>query len=325
MSVVTVDALLYAFAIAQCGVFTRRHVLDLGGSDDLIRRRLRSGRWERVAPGVYRLAGSPPTWRQRLWIARFAVDPLAVVSHESAGALRRWPGFAEGPVVLLVAHGAHPRVTGATVHQTRDLWMVDTEVIDGLPVTTPARTLLDLASTGTSKARLAAATDHAVTRREATYQQIQAELSAQARRGKRGIRLLTSVLDARLGEATPQSELERRHFELYDRFGGPRPVPQWPYPGREQVPGCADAGFPDALLAVETDGRKWHTRVADLKRDHHRDAEAARAGVQVLRLLFEDVVGDPHGTWSLVQETRRTRLGQLQPSPSAASGGNSRP
>ena len=315
-----IDRLVAWLSSLQCGVFSRSQVLGLGGDDGLIRRRLQQGRWDRVAPGVYRLPGALETWRQRLWVARLAVDLFAVVSHESAAALHQWPGFPEGPVSLLVAHGSHPRVAGAVIHQTRDLWLVDTEVVDQLIVTTPPRTLLDLSGSGTRFSRLVAAVDHGLTHRQLTYAAIQAEMAEQARRGKPGLRLLAKVLDSRVGEAVPQSELERKHFALYDRFGGPRPVPQWPYPGREQVNGCADAGFPDALLAVETDGRKWHTRVADLKRDHHRDAEAARHGVQVLRLLHEDVVGDPQGTWNLVQETRRTRLAQL----SRATGGNSR-
>ena len=315
-----IDRLVAVLASIQCGVFSRAQLLALGATDEMIRRRLRQRRWDRVAPGVYVLPGAPATWQQRLWIARLAVDPFAVVAHESAAAFHHWPGFPEGPVVLLVTHGSHPRVAGATVHQTRDLWLVDTMLIDHLIVTTPPRTLLDLAAVGTRFGRLAAALDHGLTNRQLTYAGIQGEIAAQARRGKPGVRLLTRVLDSRIGKAVSQSELERAHFALYERFGGARPVPQWPYPGREQVNGCADAGFPDALLAVETDGRKWHTRVADLKRDHHRDAEAARAGVQVLRLLHEDVVGDPEGTWQLVQETRRTRLAQLTPD----SGGNGR-
>jgi hypothetical protein len=312
MQLPDVDRLIAVFASIQCGIFTRAHVLAHGGSDELIRRRLAQRRWDRVAPGVYRLPGTPETWRQRLWIARLTIDPFAVVSHESAAAMHGWPGFPEGPVALLVSHGAHPRVDGATVHQTRDLWLVDTMLVDHLIVTTPPRTLLDLAGNGTRFSRLATALDHGLTQgRQLSYKAIQAEMAAQARHGKPGVRLLARVLDSRVGEAVKQSELERAHFALYDAYGGPRPVPQWPYPGRELVNGCADAGFPDALLALETDGRKWHTRVLDLKRDHHRDAEAARHGVQVLRLLHEDVVGDPEGTWSLVQETRRARRAQL--------------
>jgi hypothetical protein len=306
-----VDGLMAVLASIQCGVFSRRQVLELGGDDALIRRRLRSGRWEAAAPGVYVLPSHPPGWLQRLWIARLAIDPFAVVSHEAAAAILRWPGFPEGPVVLLARHGSHPRVAGAVVHQTRDLWLVETFLHEHLIVTTPARTLLDLAGSGTRFGRLGVALDQGLTNRQLTYAAIRSEVAAQARPGKPGVPLLAKVLDSRVGEPVAQSDLERAHFRLYDTFGGERPVPQWPYPGREVVKGCADAGFPDALLAVETDGRKWHTRVADLKRDHHRDAEAARAGVQVLRLLHEDVVGDPDGTWSLVQETRRTRLRQL--------------
>jgi hypothetical protein len=306
------DGLLAVFVAVQCGVFTRRQALECGFTDRMIRARLRSGAWERVAPGVYRLPDHRPTWRQRLWIARLTVDTFAAVSHESAAAIHRCPGFPEGPVVLLVRHGTHARPRGATVHETRDFWLDDCELIDGLLVTTPARMLLDLAGVATRERRLRVAAEDLVVRHKTTFGDINEQLKRQARRGKPGILLLTRVLDSLQGEPVKQSELERRLFALFDRYGGPRPQPQWPYPGRLQVNGCADAGFPDAYLAVETDGRRWHTRVQDLKRDHERDAEAGRHGVQVLRVLHEHVVGDPLGTWQLIQDVRRIRLSQLQ-------------
>ena len=59
---------------------------------------------------------------------------------------------------------------------------------------------------------------------------------------------------------------------------------------------------------IEADGRAWHTRITDLKRDHERDADAARHGWQTLRLLHEHITGDPKGTAQLIRDVRRERL-----------------
>src|SRR3954462_12230706 len=121
-----VDRWIAVLAMTRCGVFTRPQVLGFGGTDELIRCRVRQGRWLRMEPGVYALAGAPPSWHQRLWVARLTAEFFAVVSHESAAAFHRWPGFPSGVLSFLVPHGAHPRVAGANFHETRDLWLVET-------------------------------------------------------------------------------------------------------------------------------------------------------------------------------------------------------
>ncbi|HEX4979632.1 MAG TPA: DUF559 domain-containing protein [Acidimicrobiales bacterium] len=85
----------------------------------------------------------------------------------------------------------------------------------------------------------------------------------------------------------------------------------WEYPSRSEIPHIADFADPDALLVLETDGRRWHDRIAQKKRDVERDANAARRGIQVVRVLWEHVVGDPRGTWQLYMDTRSVRLRQL--------------
>ena len=85
----------------------------------------------------------------------------------------------------------------------------------------------------------------------------------------------------------------------------------WTYPSRTEVPHTADFGDPEALLVLETDGRRWHDRIAQKKRDVERDANAARAGIQVLRVLWDHVVGDPKGVWQLYMDTRAVRLRQF--------------
>ena len=66
-------------------------------------------------------------------------------------------------------------------------------------------------------------------------------------------------------------------------------------PGTGAVEGVVDAAYPDCRLILEADGRRWHTRVDDLRRDHERDAEAARAGWQTLRFLYEQITQGSRG------------------------------
>jgi very-short-patch-repair endonuclease len=84
-------------------------------------------------------------------------------------------------------------------------------------------------------------------------------------------------------------------------------VQQSPVPGWQFVNGCVDVAFIAAKLIVEADGRSWHTRIKDIKRDHERDAEAARHGWQVLRLVYEHIVGDPEATIALIRDVLRER------------------
>jgi very-short-patch-repair endonuclease len=107
------------------------------------------------------------------------------------------------------------------------------------------------------------------------------------------------------------STLERKLVELIDAAGLPRPRSQFPFPGRLFTNGCVDAAYVDAKLVIEADGRAWHTRIADIKRDHERDADAARHGWQTLRLLYENITDDPDGTAAIVRDVRRERLLQL--------------
>jgi hypothetical protein len=311
MTAFSFDLTIAALASTQEWVFNREQAEGLGATEVMMWRRIRTGRWEVVGIGVYRLAGHPTSWAQRLWIARLTAGVESMVSHQAAGAIYRIPSYVEGPVVLLTPHGSHHRVPGAIIHQTRDPWPVSSQRIGGQLVTSPARTLIDLAGINERRVRLKLALNELVVTKQTSFEEIRDELVALARRGKRGMPLLLSVLNEYQGKPVPQSLLESELFALFSRFGGPAPVPQCPYPCRETVSGCADGGYPEALMAVETDGRTWHTRVQDIQRDHERDADAARNGWLVLRFFHEHVVGAPRQTWQTIQDTRRMRLAQF--------------
>lgn len=303
------DLRIAAVAARQCSMFSRRQALGVGATDSAIRHRVRRGRWNSPHPGVYGILGAAPGYGPALWAAVLAVGDTAVVSHQSAAALHRMLGFPEVPLVVTAGRGTHHRVAGTTVHQIGDLLEHHVTISRELrlPVTTPARTLVDLAGV-TSPARLAAVYDELLAARPRFALDVAATLVEVSRRGKPGITVLSRLMDSRgPGRTMRISTLERHFLELIRRFGLPEPQLQFPFPGRMGLDGCVDGAYPEARLITEVDGRRWHSRVRDMARDRERDAQAACAGWQTLRFLYEHVVGAPDQVACTVRETLLVR------------------
>jgi len=302
------DAAAFQLAAAQRGAFARRQLLDRCADDKAIRRRLRDGRWFREAPGVYVLAGLPPDPERRLWVAWLAVGPDAVVSHECAAERHDLGPVLVGRLVFTTHHGDHHRIAGVTVHQLRDLLPHHVSLLDGLPTTTVPRTIVDLAAISGIE-RLRRVVEGAVHDRRTTDEAIGLVLADVARRGKWGMRKLATVLASRApGEPLPDSVLESMLLAAVLGAGNPRPMSQFAHPGRHPTTGCVDFAYPDAKLILEADGRRWHQRIADIKRDRERDIEAARAGWLTMRFLWEHLDGDPADAGRAVTETRFHRI-----------------
>jgi hypothetical protein len=302
------DLVATELAQRQHGAFARWQLLPRGVDPRTLERRVATGYWVTLLPGVYALAGTRDTYERRLWAGWLAVGPGALVSHEAAAEVRGIPNVIRNRVVLVNAHGQHHRLPGVIVHQLNDVLPEHRTSVDGLPITTPARTIVDLAAV-VHPARLlpiVEGTNHA---RIASYAEVGVCMTSIARRGKPGVRHLARVLDRLTAtKAVTMSKLERLLFELIANAGLPRPASQYAFPGRLFTNGCVDAAYVDAKLVVEADGRAWHTRIADVKRDHERDADAARHGWQTLRLLHEHIDSDPDGTADLIRDVRRERL-----------------
>src|SRR5438445_3854321 len=103
-----IDTNVALLAERQHGVFSHQQAVNAGASPKAIRHRLDTGRWESACEDVYRLPGSPRTWKQRLMILLLAAGPLAAVSHEAAAALLGIPGFRpEAPEVTTPRRRRH--------------------------------------------------------------------------------------------------------------------------------------------------------------------------------------------------------------------------
>ncbi len=295
-------------------MFARFQIVPLGAYGALIERRLRSGQWIRLAPGVYGLPGHPDTWARRLWVVYLAAGEQAVVSHESAAAPYRLAGLPLDVLAVTVPHPQHLRVAGATVHQTRYLPDHHWVNLYGRRTTTLARTLVDLAAT-TSRLRLDRAYEDALLTDHLTYAKMSRTFGELLKPGRQGMSKVASILDERgPGFVPAASELEHRLFETCASVGL-SPVRQFPLPSRGELTGFVDAALLEAKLILEADGRRWHDRVATQRKDRGRVNAAASLGWQTLRFGHEELVADPDGEAQVIRETYDERLRQLSTTP----------
>jgi very-short-patch-repair endonuclease len=292
----------------QAQVFSRDQALSAGYTRSSIQRMLDAGRWQRPLPGVYLPAGAPLGRTQRLWVAVLAAGHGAVLTHESAARLHGAERLPEQPVTMTVPHGWHQRLPGVMAHQIDDLLPHHRTRLDGLPVSTAARAVVELGATQPIR-MVGRVADDLVNARRTTFVAISAVLNDVARPGKPGLVRVARVLEERgPGYVPPQSELERALLSALEAGGLPEPVRQLPLPGRGARRGVVDAAYPDAKIVLEADGRRWHTRVDDLRRDRERDARAVKAGWVPLRFVYEQIVHQPRDVCSTVAETLAVRL-----------------
>ncbi|MGH8985871.1 MAG: type IV toxin-antitoxin system AbiEi family antitoxin domain-containing protein [Acidimicrobiia bacterium] len=308
MTARAVDEAISAIARRQFGVVARRQALQCGATPSLVRRRVAAGLWIRVADGVYRLRDFPPSWHASLLTAVLATIGTAVVSHEAAAAMHGLATFRPGRVVVTIRHGAGRQRHGVTVHQLDDLAPEHITTLDAIPVTTIARTLIDLAAV-CRRGRVAYALEEALADELVTVESLCRCFDAVARPGKPGVRTLRVLLAMHSpGYVPPRSKLERLLLRVLRDGGLPRPRMQYPFPGRLPGESRVDAAFPEAKLIIGADSRRWHTRRNDFAVDRRRDNEATLAGWRTLRFTWTDLTKDPASVTAAVRAARETRL-----------------
>jgi very-short-patch-repair endonuclease len=311
------DARIGLVAQRQAGAFTWAQARACGFGKATVSRRVRGGQWDKPHPGVYVLASASRTRALRFWTAVLAVGNGAVLSHESAASEHGARGLPTAPVTLTAAHGSHHRLNGLFVHQIDDVVRRHRTSVDGLPVVTAARAVIDLASR-LDLARLGDVADDLVQARATSWPAIAAVFSDVVRPGKPGMATLAALLADRCGEAVPaQSQLERALFTALAAGGLPAPARQARLPGRGQIRGLVDGAYLDAKIVIEADGRTYHSRLADMRRDRQRDGQVVMAGWVPLRFVYEQIVHDPAAVCEDVAAARAVRLSQLHGRPAA--------
>ncbi len=179
---------LYHLAEQQAGYFTARQAARAGFSGERLTDYAKSGRFQRVAHGIYRLAQFPSSRFEDLFVAWLKCGPKSAISHESALALYDLSDVLPGEVHVTVPRTASRRRKGIRLHTNR-LRPADVVKREGLPVTSVPRTIADVARAGLSEDHVARAIQDALERGLTTQQALLAEAR---RRDGRAARLIES-------------------------------------------------------------------------------------------------------------------------------------
>lgn len=288
----SIESRIAALAGGQNGVVTRSQLLAAGLTSRQVGQRLRSGTLHALHRGVYLLGHlrgrlEPP--HAAKMAAVLASGDGALVSHRHAGAL--WelvPAPARSaPVDIVVPLSGNPsRRSGIVAHRADDLEPGDAATVDGVPVTSPARTLADLATAATAR-ELERAVARAQRERLVGDEDLERLLSR--RHGRPGVALLREVILRDGGPALTESELEEEFLERFRRNRRlPRPLANPMVEGHR-----VDFYWPDQKVVVELDGYAYHGQRTNFRSDRRRDADLlSTAGIWVLRFTWQDIIDD---------------------------------
>lgn len=276
-----------ALAAAQHGLVSTEQVLGSGACDRSLRRALTGGRLTPVRKGVLAVAGAPASVWQPLQAAILAAGPGVVASHESAAGLHRLPGFLPGAVEVTGPAGQPLRLQGVACHSTGDLRPGDVVEVDGFPVTSPTRTILDL-SGRLSPYLLGRIVDDACRRHVSSTAELQRCLDELGGRGRRGTVRLRRVLDDRLGG---DSDLEARWLRALRRAGLSPPALQHQVVVGDRV-FLLDLAWPRWRVGVEVDGWRHHGNRSAWDHDHDKANAYLEAGWWVLFVTSNTPVAD---------------------------------
>lgn len=266
---------LSATAASQHGVFTRRQAIAAGYPVRTIAYRLRTHAWEAVDYGVYRTAGTPGSWHQRLLAACLAGP--AVASHRAAARLWHAPGVEDAPVeVTAFRHRRRSRRSDVVWHESVRLVPYERRMIDGIPVTEPARTLLDLGALEDDTA-LVTTFDDFIRRGLTSVEAVEARLE-QLGELRLGSSRVKAVIRRRRGDtgAVPESILESKFDQLIRRAGLPPPVRQFEVrDAAGNLVGRADFAYPAHRILIEVQSVRFHGPERHEEEDRRRAALAA--------------------------------------------------
>lgn len=283
MKQTSVDVRAHDLGRAQHGLAARAQLTAVGISKAAVQRRVSGGVWTRVAPGVLDLGTHAPSWEQSVMRGLLRVYPRAAwASHTTAAALHGLLDFTRPAVGDIAIEAKYcPILSGIVYRRLGTLGAEDTTVVAGLPVTSVARTIVDIAPL-LDRRRLEAVTWDAARRRSGVVSEVAAVLA-------RGSRLPGAVV---LGEILPgihpqiaraESPLEVAGLLFIHEEGLPSPRLQWVIrdPGGRFV-ARVDAAWVSARIALEFDGRAYHQTPSQRDGDRERHARLRGAGWEVV-------------------------------------------
>ena len=274
-----------ALAERQHGVVARGQLVDCGVSDRVIAARVASGHLVRVGHGVFALGHVRTDNLSRWMTAVLRRGPRTWLADQSAAAHWDLQIGDDGTTRLVVPRdGSRSVIAGVACRRSRTLAPdTETTVLHGIPLTTVARTLVDLASR-VRPAQLRRAVERADQLELFDLRQVTPLL------GERGARPLRVLLDDAHEHGLPRTRsiLEAEFIEFCLAHHLPRPqVNRWG--GTHEV----DFRWPDRAVVVETDGWEFHRSRDAFERDALKTQALAAAGWTVVRITWRQLIHEP--------------------------------
>jgi hypothetical protein len=281
---------LAQLARRQHGVVALSQARQLGLSPSGVRSRVSTGRLHRVHRGVYAVGHVPLSATARWMAAVLACGRGAVLSHRSAAALWGLRPSSRSAIDVTAPGRAGRGLDGIEAHRAGSLRRAEIASVRGIPCTTVARTLLDLAEVVDRRALERAVNEAEVLRLFDLGALEDVLIRAVGRRGAPILRAVLAGYDAEY--ALTRNELERRFLALCDSAGVLRPsVNAWVALDGGSIE--VDFLWRNYKLIVETDGRQAHGTRRAFEHDRRRDQRLLCAGWRVVRFTWRQVTHEP--------------------------------
>ncbi len=263
-------------ARVQHGLVTSRQVL-AASSESALRRALRSGLLIPARRGVHKVSGVPSSPWHPLMSACLAAGPSSLASHLAAAGLHGFPGVIPGALELTAFGAKTPRLGGVRTHASSVYRPEDRQMVLGIPTTSPAHTVVDLAGR-LSPFMLERAAEHVLCRSLCTASELVLAFRYLGRRGRPGTPALRELLEDRL---EVDSALEARWLRSLRRAGLAPPAFQHQVVVGDRLL-VMDFAWPRHRVGVEVDGWDPHRHRSAWDRDHDKINAYLEAGWRVL-------------------------------------------
>jgi very-short-patch-repair endonuclease len=290
----------------QGGLISFEQLRAYGLTKSSTRRLVCSGFLERVLPRVYNVTATGRSQVRALWAAHLYLGDGSAISHTTSAWRWGFDGFTSHPVHISTiskrnGSGASLRDgTQIVIHRVDEHLVPEIVQIDGLPVTSVRRTILELC--GQKHRRAAKVIDAGLRDRLTTLGDLWLYLEQEWMRGRRGVRILRDLLVQRTpGRVPSDSELERDTRALIDSANLPAPRHQFAV-DLDVATVHIDLAYPDAMLALEVDSYSWHLDREAFDRDRERDIELQSRGWTVYRLTWTMIRYQPDRVVGLIRD-----------------------
>lgn len=269
----------------QHGLISRNQAFEAGGTRRTIQMQLERGAWERLREGVYVVGSAAPTWQQRAMGACLAGGDDVQVSHRSGLRLQGLVDLS-GRLEVLTDGYRRVRLPGVVVHRTIHLVPEDLAIVDGIPVTSVCRSLIDVGGRQSARA-LGAMIDRALLAGTVDLGVLSRRTNELTMPGReRPTALMQAIARRGDGHDPGRSVFEARVIAAMEERGLPALVRQHPVTRPDGRKAFIDLSRPAVMLAIELDGWATHGVRSAFESDRIRANELLLLGWNLLRFTW---------------------------------------